>query len=89
MTASSANLWVGYPGTQSVNFGRNVSGDVEMRLRMDPDVAPLADHVELQFAGFGHAGLGRRDCAGADYGRQRGNQDCGFGAGHFRSSPCR
>ena len=24
VTASSADLWVGYPGTQSVNFGRRV-----------------------------------------------------------------
>lgn len=45
VTASSANLWVGYPGTQSVNFGRNVSGDVEMRLRMDPDVAAVEPYV--------------------------------------------
>jgi putative ABC transport system permease protein len=40
-TASSADLWVGYPGTQSVNFGRNIGSDVEMRLRMDPDVAAV------------------------------------------------
>lgn len=38
---SSADLWAGYPGTQSVNFGRPVSADAEMRLRMDPDVAAV------------------------------------------------
>lgn len=45
VTASSANLWVGYPGTQSVNFGRNVGSDVEMRLRMDPDVVAVEPYV--------------------------------------------
>ena len=41
VTASSADIWVGYPGTQSVNFGRNIGSDVEMRVRMDPDVAAV------------------------------------------------
>lgn len=36
--ASSADLWAGYPGTQSVNFGQSVDPDVAMRLLMDPDV---------------------------------------------------
>ncbi len=36
--ASSANLWAGYPGTQSVNFGQSVDPDVAMRLLLDPDV---------------------------------------------------
>ena len=45
VTASSADLWVGYPGTQSVNFGRNVGSDVEMRLRMDPDVSAVEPYV--------------------------------------------
>ena len=45
VTASSADLWVGYPGTQSVNFGRNIGSDVEMRLRMDPDVAAVESYV--------------------------------------------
>lgn len=35
---SSADLWAGYPGTQSVNFGRMVSADTEMLLRMDEQV---------------------------------------------------
>lgn len=41
VTASSADLWIGYPGTQSVNFGRLIGRDVEMRLRMDPDVVAV------------------------------------------------
>jgi putative ABC transport system permease protein len=41
ITGSSADLWAGYPGTQSVNLGRPISQDVAMRLRMDPDVAKV------------------------------------------------
>lgn len=41
ITGSSADLWAGYPGTQSVNLGRPISEDVAMRLRMDPDVAKV------------------------------------------------
>lgn len=45
ITASSADLWAGYPGTQSVNFGRAISPDVEMRLRMDPGVAAVEPYL--------------------------------------------
>lgn len=45
VTASSADIWVGYPGTQSVNFGRSIGSDVEMRVRMDPDVAAVEPYV--------------------------------------------
>lgn len=41
VTASGAGLWVGFPGTQSVNFGRSIGADVEMRLRMDPDITAV------------------------------------------------
>jgi putative ABC transport system permease protein len=41
ITGSTADLWVGYPGTQSVNLGRAINPDVEMRLRMDPDVSQV------------------------------------------------
>lgn len=41
ITGSSADLWAGYPGTQSVNLGRPISKDVAMRLRMDPDVTKV------------------------------------------------
>ena len=41
VNASSADLWAGYPGTQSVNFGRAVSADAEMWLRMDPEVVAV------------------------------------------------
>lgn len=45
VTASSADIWVGYPGTQSVNFGRSIGSDVEMRVRMDPDVTAVEPYV--------------------------------------------
>lgn len=41
ITGSSANLWAGYPGTQSVNLGRSIDAGVEMRLRMDPAVTAV------------------------------------------------
>lgn len=48
VTASSADLWVGYPGTQSVNFGRAVSADVEMRLRMEPAIIEVEPYLWLE-----------------------------------------
>ena len=41
VNTSSADLWAGYPGTQSVNFGRAIDPDTEIRLRMDPDVTQV------------------------------------------------
>lgn len=46
--ASSADLWAGYPGTQSVNFGRAIDPDVEMRLRMDPAVAAVEPYLWVE-----------------------------------------
>ncbi|CAM3532728.1 FtsX-like permease family protein [Paracidovorax anthurii] len=43
--ASGANLWAGYPGTQSVNFGRPIGRDVDLRLGMDPDVAATEPYL--------------------------------------------
>jgi putative ABC transport system permease protein len=48
VTASSADLWAGYPGTQSVNFGRAIDPDVEMRLRMDPDVIAVEPYLWVE-----------------------------------------
>jgi putative ABC transport system permease protein len=45
VTASSADLWAGYPGTQSVNFGRSIGADVEMRLRMEPEVSAVEPYI--------------------------------------------
>ena len=41
VTASSGDLWAGYPGTQSVNLGRAISSDVERALRMHPEVTAV------------------------------------------------
>jgi putative ABC transport system permease protein len=41
ITGSSADLWIGYPHTQSVNLGRRVSTDLEARLHMDPQIVRL------------------------------------------------
>lgn len=38
VTASTGNLWAGYPGTQSVSLGHPIARDVAMLLRMDPEV---------------------------------------------------
>jgi putative ABC transport system permease protein len=38
ITGSTADLWIGYPGTQSVNLGRSIDAGVEARLRLDPAV---------------------------------------------------
>jgi len=35
---STADLWIGYPGTQSVELGRPIPRDTEMSLQMDADV---------------------------------------------------
>jgi putative ABC transport system permease protein len=48
VTSSSADLWAGYPGTQSVNFGRAVGPDVEMRLRMDPDITDVEPYLWIE-----------------------------------------
>lgn len=45
VSATSADLWVGYPGTQSVNYGRTINADVEMRLRMDSDIRAVELYV--------------------------------------------
>ena len=36
---SAADLWAGYPGTQSIELGRPIPRDTEVSLLMDPDVS--------------------------------------------------
>lgn len=43
--ASGADLWAGYPGTQSVNFGRAIGSDVDLRLAMDPAVVATEPYL--------------------------------------------
>jgi putative ABC transport system permease protein len=39
VSRSSADLWVGYPGVQSIDLGRPITGATEYFLRLDPRVA--------------------------------------------------
>jgi putative ABC transport system permease protein len=36
---SGGDLWIGYPGTQSIELGRTIPHEAEIRALMDPDVA--------------------------------------------------
>lgn len=47
VTGSDADLWAGYPGTQSVSLGRPIDPNVEARLLMDPAVARVEPFVWL------------------------------------------
>ena len=38
VSKSAADLWAGYPGTQSIELGRPIPRDTEMALLLDPDV---------------------------------------------------
>jgi putative ABC transport system permease protein len=42
---SSADLWAGHPGTQSVNFGSAIGPDIATRLRIDPDVKQVEPYL--------------------------------------------
>ncbi len=41
VTKSSADLWIGYPGVQSIDLGRPIGGVTELVLRADPRVAQV------------------------------------------------
>ncbi len=41
INASRAQIWAGYPGTQSIDLGRSIPRDAEMRLLLDPAVAQV------------------------------------------------
>ena len=48
INASSADLWAGYPGTQSVNFGREIGPDVALHLAMDPAVSAVESYLWVE-----------------------------------------
>jgi putative ABC transport system permease protein len=58
VTASSADLWVGYPGTRSVDLGRPIDANVEDRLLMDPAVARVEPFLWVDGDWRGPAGGG-------------------------------
>ncbi|WP_458069418.1 ABC transporter permease [Rhodanobacter sp. BL-MT-08] len=45
ITGSSADVWIGYPGTQSVGQGRSIDSDVESRILMDPAVQRVEPYI--------------------------------------------
>ncbi|TAM63158.1 MAG: FtsX-like permease family protein [Rhodanobacter sp.] len=45
ITGSSADVWVGYPGTQNVGSGRTINPDVESRVLMDPAVQRVEPYI--------------------------------------------
>lgn len=45
ITGSSADVWVGYPGTQSVGQGRSIDPDIESRILMDPAVERVEPYL--------------------------------------------
>lgn len=42
---SSADIWVGYPGTQSVNYGRTISPEVGIKLRMQSGISHVESYI--------------------------------------------
>ncbi|WP_045727690.1 ABC transporter permease [Xanthomonas sp. GPE 39] len=47
ISASKTDLWLGYPGTQSVDQGRQIDPDAAMPLYLDPRVAQIEPFVWL------------------------------------------
>jgi putative ABC transport system permease protein len=45
ITGSSADVWAGYPGTQSVGQGRSISADIASRMLMDPQVERVESYL--------------------------------------------
>lgn len=45
ITGSSADVWIGYPGTQNVASGRAIDANVESRVLMDPEVVRLEPYI--------------------------------------------
>ena len=45
ITGSSADVWVGYPGTQSVGQGRSINADLASRMLMDPQVERVESYL--------------------------------------------
>lgn len=45
ITGASADVWIGYPGTQSVGSGRTIDAGVEARVLMDPAVTRVEPYL--------------------------------------------
>ena len=57
VTGSDADIWIGYPGTQSVDQGRIIDGNIAALLQMDPQVEQIEPFLWLD--GDWHAASGR------------------------------
>ncbi|HEU0277071.1 MAG TPA: ABC transporter permease [Rhodanobacteraceae bacterium] len=58
ITASSASVWVGYPGTQSIELGRPIGPEARTALLMDPDVSRVEPFAWVGADWRGPAGTG-------------------------------
>ncbi len=58
ITASDADLWVGYPGTQSIELGRPIGSVARTALLMDPGVARVEPFAWVDGDWRGPAGTG-------------------------------
>ena len=58
ITASNADLWVGYPGTQSIELGRPIGPAARTALLMDPGVARVEPFAWVDGDWRGPAGTG-------------------------------
>jgi putative ABC transport system permease protein len=58
ITGSSADVWVGFPGTQSVGSGRSIDANVESRILMDPAVTRVEPYewIDGDWRGTGETG---------------------------------
>lgn len=58
VTGSDGDIWVGYPGTQSVGSGRSIDANVEARVLMDPAVTQVEPYlwVDGDWRGTGETG---------------------------------
>jgi putative ABC transport system permease protein len=58
VTGSSADVWVGYPGTQNVGSGRSIDANVESHILMDPAVQRVEPYrwVDGDWRGPGETG---------------------------------
>ncbi len=72
ITGSSGDLWIGYPGTQSVNLGRPINAGVASRLLIDPQVSRVEPFlwVDADWRGTGDTGGISVFVSGIDAGAQ-------------------
>jgi putative ABC transport system permease protein len=58
VTGSGGDVWIGFPGTQSVDQGRPIDSNISALLHMDPDVVRVEPFVWLDGDWHGEGGTG-------------------------------